>query len=936
MKKFSKILLWIVGVIVALFILLVVAVKLFLPADKIKAMAIEKGSKAIGREIQVAGLDISVWGGLGVELQQVQVGNPTGFDATPFLTADKIDLKLQLLPLITGDVKFDRLVIDKPTVHMVKTATGAVNYTFKTADTLKLPEDVKAIPPEGQTAAMAISFGELEIKDALVTYRDDSSKVSLDATGLDLVSSLEYPRTGVYLSSGRLRVDTVLLAMEKPYPPLALDMSYRASYELPTHTLAIESVTANINAMRLKLSGQLSGLPEMKSASLNVSSDQIAITDVLSLLSPEQRAKLSDYTIAGNFLVDVDLSLDTTKVKPTWLYSGNLALTDIKMTGKKFPGELAFRRCMLDIKPNQLRLNIEDGSFDQQPLKGYLTVEDFAAPRISGELAGGLDLAVISPFLPSGKSQELSGRSNFNLKFSGPVKKLDSLDFSGDLKVTGGKYSSTVVPEPIEEFNLDAYFDRRVVNIRNLDCRFPSGSLTIKGRVSDLMPYLLADSASPVKVTPAVDADIKGTVDLAMVKRYLPPKGNPQVSGQLVLDVNAMGNLNDLTSFRPRGQVDIRNAKYNDSLLPEPIQRFEAQLLLKPDTIDIRKFEAQFTTSDVALTGQLTRPFPYFLPVLGVNRDSLPKPLLVFELTSHRFDTDKLFPEAVPGAGEAGMTISADSVSPMILPDIEGRGTAKADTVIYCKVDLNQVTGKIRIKDRKIEYYDATAKVYTGSVTGSTTIDLSDFEHPKYVGEFAATQVEANDFVSRFSKFGGFIFGKTDFTGTYNAAGWEPQDFLKSLTLDGKANVHDGRLVTSGSILSSFNDLASKLGKSFDKEQTIRSLVSKVVVRNGRVGIDSLMTSLGQLGDMGLGGSYGFDGTLDYSGSLKTSVTATDQLGGLGKLLGGGQGDAKRVNLPFKVTGTITAPKLTFDYGALSKQAGESLLNQAVDRLKKK
>jgi ribosomal protein L31 len=936
MKKLMKILLWIAGIVVALFVLLVIGVKLFLPADKIKAMAIEKGSAALGREIQVAGLDISIWGGLGVELQQVSVGNPAGFQTSPFLTAEKIDLKLQLLPLIFGDVKFDRLVIDKPNVNMVKTAAGAVNYAFATADTLNLPEDAKAIPPEGQSAAMAISFGELEIKNGLVAYRDDSSNVTMDAVGLDLVSSLEYPREGVYQSAGRLQVDTVRLAMDKPYPSLALDVNYRVSYELPTHTLALESITAGINAMRLKLSGQISGLPDMKSARMNVSSDQIDIANVLSLLSPEQRAKLADYTIGGKFSLDVDLTLDTSKEEAAWVYGGNVALTDVKMSGKKFPGELALSRCLLDLKPNQIRLNIEDGSFDKQPLKGYLTVDDFAAPRISGELSGSLDLAVATPFLPTGKGHELSGRSKFDLKFSGPVKKIDSLSFSGDLTVTGGKYNSKLMPEPIQDFNLDAYFDRRVVNIRNLDCSFPSGKLAIKGRVTDLVPYFLADSTSPVKVKPQVDADIKGTVDLAMVKRYLPPKGNPQLSGQLVVDVNAAGLLSDLTSFRPRGQVEIQNASYNDSLLPEPIRRFDAQLVLKPDTIDVRKLEVQFTSSDVAMTGQLTRPFPYFLPVLGLNRDSLPKPLFVFELSSHRFDTDKLFPEAVPGAGEAGMTISADSVSPMILPDIEGRGTARADTVIYCKVELSQVTGKIRIKDRKIECYEANAKVYTGTVTGNTTIDLSDFEHPQYTGEFAATQVEANDFVSRFSKFSGFVFGKTDFTGNFNAVGWEPADFLKSLTLDGKANIHDGKVVTSGAILSSFTDLASKLGKSFDKEQALKNLVSQVIVKEGRVYLGDLATSLGQLGDMGLGGSYGFDGTLEYAGTLKTSANVTDQMGGLGKLLGGGQGDAKRVNLPFKVTGTITAPKLTFDYTALGKAAGENLLNQAVDKLLKK
>lgn len=201
MIKFLKVILWIAGVVVVLLVLAVIAVKLFLPVEKIKAMVVEKGTSALGRQIAVGGLDIAIWGGLGVELQQVRVDNPEGFDTTAFLTADKIDLKLQLLPLISGDIKFDRLVIDKPTVRMVKTATGAVNYAFKSADTTALPEEAKSIPAEGQAAALAISFEALEVKGGVLSYEDDSTSTSLNVTGLDLVSSLDYPREGVYVSS---------------------------------------------------------------------------------------------------------------------------------------------------------------------------------------------------------------------------------------------------------------------------------------------------------------------------------------------------------------------------------------------------------------------------------------------------------------------------------------------------------------------------------------------------------------------------------------------------------------------------------------------------------------------------------------------------------------------------------------------------------------
>jgi len=91
---------------------------------------------------------------------------------------------------------------------------------------------------------------------------------------------------------------------------------------------------------------------------------------------------------------------------------------------------------------------------------------------------------------------------------------------------------------------------------------------------------------------------------------------------------------------------------------------------------------------------------------------------------------------------------------------------------------------------------------------------------------------------------------------------------------------------------------------------------------------------LGNLGDLSLFGSYGFDETLDYTGSVMLSEITSGQLGGLGKLLG--QKETKKVRVPFKISGSLLSPKLEIDYDALRKQVGENLLDQAVDRLLKK
>ncbi|MCD6248878.1 MAG: AsmA family protein [candidate division Zixibacteria bacterium] len=921
MKKLLKILLWLAGILAVLIILAVVGLKLFFPSEKIRAMAVEEGSARLGRPIEVAGLDISIWGGLGLELEGVQVGNPEGITGPNFLSADRVDLKLQLLPLISGDFRVDRLIIDAPTVQMTKSAVGEVNYDFVSSDTIEQVPDVETIPDEAQAAALVVSFDELEINNGRLSFVDDSSSVSFELIGFNLATSLEYPEDGIYRSAGRLQADTILIRNNEPYPPLACDLNYRVVYNANRSELTVERIGAVINQARFKVTGEIGGFGQELSAALNVQSEQLPITELLSLLPPGQREVLTDYTIDGSFSLDADLNRDPFADNPNWHYTGSATLNNLEVTSSLFDGRLVVGRCLVDFKPDNVRMNIEQGSFDGQPIKGYLVLDDFESPSISGELAGGLDLALLVPFLPAENAHQLSGKAELDLKFSGPIREPERLLFTGNLVIDKGSYNSVLVPQPIETFDLDAYFENRLLKIRRLGCQFGSGQLTFTGRMTDLVPYLLADSNSAV--APDVEANVKGEVDLALAGPYLPAKGNPQLSGTLALDVGLAGNITDLSSFRAHGTVSIAEASYFDSLLPEPVESLDAELILRPDTIEVTRLAARFTSSDVSFTGMLIRPFPYFLPILGLERDTLPKPLFLFELYSQRFDTDRLFPEAVPGAGGESVILSSDSISTLILPDIEGRGTVRADTVIYCQVEMTQVEAKIKIKDRRIECYDAGARVYSGAVTGKTIIDLSDFSNPHYTGEFNATQIEAKDFVSRFSNFGEHLFGKGNFEGGYNAHGWEPEDFLNSLTVEGDLNVRDGRLVTSGAVFSAISKLASTFGETFDREQTIRNFATRVTVKNGRVRIDELTSRLGEIGDVKLNGSYGFDESLEYTGTLVLSQAHSRKLS---------LGNSERAELPFRIGGTMTSPKLEFDLAALAKQAGESAVKDAAKK----
>jgi len=281
-----------------------------------------------------------------------------------------------------------------------------------------------------------------------------------------------------------------------------------------------------------------------------------------------------------------------------------------------------------------------------------------------------------------------------------------------------------------------------------------------------------------------------------------------------------------------------------------------------------------------------------------------------------------------------------DSIIFIPLPDIDGRGSFHFDTLIYSAVEFTNVGGKVRITGRKIECYDVTANVYSGSASGRTVIDLSDPANPHYVGEFNATRVETNDLLSRFSPFAGVLFGKIDLAGDYDAKGWDQAAFLNSLRMDGAGTISDGELVTSGAVYNLFKGLADKSGNEFTPRQPLRHMKGKFRISNGRVQLDDLVTSLGKIGKLKLAGSYGFDGSLSYDGLLELSDEMTQKLvggklaGGLASLFGGGK--STPLLLPFKATGTITKPELSLDYSAIARNTGEGLLRKGKNLLRQR
>ncbi len=426
---------------------------------------------------------------------------------------------------------------------------------------------------------------------------------------------------------------------------------------------------------------------------------------------------------------------------------------------------------------------------------------------------------------------------------------------------------------------------------------------------------------------PNLNAALKGDIDLAALGPFLPEKSKISLTGKMRFDIRAQGKIKDYGGMSLSGNLAIIDGSYAAEGLPEPVESFQMEAAFSSNAMTLNKFDVKFPSSDLSLTGQLTDPLPGLIP--GYSGEA-PRPFLTFQMKSRRFDYDKLFPEAVVGADVDHTHITVDSLPPLPIPDINGEGKGVIDTLIYSRVEITNMMGDITIQDRVIYVKNVNADVYTGKLNGEVALDISDFENPRFFGNYIASKIEVNDFMTRFTGLAGHLYGKIDMQGNFDGRGWEPEPIMQSLNMKGDASLKEGKIVNLDLLKKMTEELKIKL----PSEEAVRDLASKFSVENGRVKIDDFAVKT-QTGDWVLGGSAGFDGTLSYTGTVLLSESMSQNLLSQSGLVSGlaglmKQSGTNRVKVPFKIGGSYKSPNIMLDLSRgdmIKSKVGEGLQN---------
>ncbi|HVY15632.1 MAG TPA: AsmA family protein [Rhodopila sp.] len=110
-----------------------------------------------------------------LHVADVAFSNPPGFSRPQMATLGALDLQIALLPLISGQIQIDRLVLIKPDILLETNAAGQPNWTMTPASSGTPAGKPTGSSPSsaGQRKPTQVSVSMLSIRDGQVGLRDD-------------------------------------------------------------------------------------------------------------------------------------------------------------------------------------------------------------------------------------------------------------------------------------------------------------------------------------------------------------------------------------------------------------------------------------------------------------------------------------------------------------------------------------------------------------------------------------------------------------------------------------------------------------------------------------------------------------------------------------------------------------------------------------------
>ncbi|MGB9242926.1 MAG: AsmA family protein [Candidatus Acidiferrales bacterium] len=206
----NKKMLTIVGVIVAVLLVVILILPSLIDANRYKPEIQSKLGTALGRNVQIGNIKLSIFSG-GVVVDDVAISDDPAFSHSQFLAAKELTVGVHLIPLIfSKQLEVESITIKDPQVTLLRNNAGVWNYSSMGGSSkTEAKSSTPASSPE------ALSIGKIEITNGKISVGNLGSRakplvyqdVNLTVTDLSTTSQFPFKLTAKDPGNGALKVE---------------------------------------------------------------------------------------------------------------------------------------------------------------------------------------------------------------------------------------------------------------------------------------------------------------------------------------------------------------------------------------------------------------------------------------------------------------------------------------------------------------------------------------------------------------------------------------------------------------------------------------------------------------------------------------------------------------------------------------------------------
>lgn len=700
-----------------------------------------------------------------------------------------------------------------------------------------------------------------------------------------------------------------------------------------TDTVSAEPVDTSATKFALKLK------------SLEIKHANITYND----MQGNMAASLKDmnYTLSGDFTQDNFLLSNLLEIAETSFEMGGVGYLTKAKTRFKADLDMDMPNMKFTFKENELDLNDLGLSFDgfvSMP-KDDITMDlKFAAKQTEFKSILSLIPSVYSKDFASVKtagSLKLNGKAAGTMHTSADGKSDTYPSFEVNLGIANAMFKYPSLPKSVNNINIDVhvenkkdFLDATVIDVNKFH-------LEMAGNPIDMWAHV----KTPIS-DPDLAAQVKGIINLASVKEFVPLEKGDEMSGIIKADISAAGRMSSIDKkeyekFKMAGSLEINKMNYKTTTLPYEVMLNMMKLNFTNQFVELAGFDALMGKSDVKANGKIDNFMQY------IFKDSL----IVghFNVQSNLMDLNELMSSSTTSTAPA-QPAAADT-SAMTVAEVPGNIdfilNANITKLLYDNLVIDNMNGNIEIKKRKIDMTNLNLGLLGGKVLMNGYYETTNPKKPTVDLTFKVDNFDiqktyaAFNTVQKLAPIGQYAKGM--FTATLENFKADLDQTMSPIlsTLHG-----NGVLKTSSVSIGGFPAFV-KLGEALKIEQlknlTLQNVVADYEFKDGRVNLRNPVKVKIDKINAEITGSTGFDQTIDYNWKMDvpTEMFGSQANSMVGSLLGQANAAAgTNVSMPKSVKvnvgfgGTVMNPIVKT--GTKAGEAGASVKEQAVTAVKDK